>query len=628
LGDTTGGTDYAVLNVYHGGTLNFTTTHSGDTNFGIGMAAGVTGVLTAIGGTINNKTVNSPITLGYVVGSTALLNIDSDSSGNVGLVVTSYLKAVAAQTSAYVNFNGGELEFANNANAAQTNFITTAVQGGGQGGVYIYAKGAIIGTNAAGGTAFNVTIPSALRAPAGQGITSISFTPGTGYTAPPLIEFSGGSGSGASAYATINSAGSITSIVVTSPGFGYTSAPTINIVDGGTPLNGNGAAYPFTAATASATLGTSSNTGGGLTKVDTGTLILSATNTYTGPTLITAGTVQFNGASNATTAIIAENTATAANATTLAVSNASNNNNIKLAATILVGDQPATGSLPNVGSFTINNTGGGGFILNSTAVSSTAGQTLAGFGKITGSSTIGLTIPNQTVIAPGTGSGTAVQTLTATPGSSVTTSDAQTATFNTAAQGNATGTATGALALTGAGGMTTTFAPGGTYYWKLNQFTGGSGSTLNAGVVSASDVTGANWDALALDALAVTATPSDAFTIQAVSFIPSTGSPTNAVTIGGANTTNYSWTIARVGTGTGAAPNLAGILANLSLNTAGLPAPADGYGYFLGVQTDTANSSDTDLVINYAPTPEPSALALFAPFAGLLLHRRRWRAPA
>jgi hypothetical protein len=68
----------------------------------------------------------------------------------------------------------------------------------------------------------------------------------------------------------------------------------------------------------------------------------------------------------------------------------------------------------------------------------------------------------------------------------------------------------------------------------------------------------------------------------------------------------------------------AGILANLSLNTAGLPAASPGYNYYLSTQPDT-NPADTDLVINYVPAPEPSALLLLAPAAGLLARRRRKR---
>ncbi|HEV8432004.1 MAG TPA: C25 family cysteine peptidase, partial [Thermoanaerobaculia bacterium] len=66
-----------------------------------------------------------------------------------------------------------------------------------------------------------------------NGVVSIAVTGGgTGYPANPTITFSGGGGSGAAAYATVNGSGVITAITVSNPGTGYTSAPTINIGTG------------------------------------------------------------------------------------------------------------------------------------------------------------------------------------------------------------------------------------------------------------------------------------------------------------------------------------------------------------------------------------------------------------
>lgn len=52
---------------------------------------------------------------------------------------------------------------------------------------------------------------------------------GSGYTSPPLVQFVGGGGTGASATATVNTAGAVTGITVTNNGTGYTSAPTVLI---------------------------------------------------------------------------------------------------------------------------------------------------------------------------------------------------------------------------------------------------------------------------------------------------------------------------------------------------------------------------------------------------------------
>lgn len=606
----------AELNVYAGGTLNYTpytsngtTIASGDQNFTANSLAGQFAAFNIIGGTAINNGINSPLTLSTLAGATGILNLGADVAGRQGKLVASYVRAGASDALAFINFNGGELEFSNNNSAAQGSLISANVAGG----VYVFPGGATIGTNYSGAAVQNATIPVALNAPTGNGVANIGVTANSGYSSPPIVEITGGGGSDATAVAVL-SGGQIT-IVVTNPGFGYTSAPTVTLL-------GDGAT---TAATATATLAPNTNTGG-LTKVDTGTLILGASNTYGGPTIIDAGTLQFNGATNATNAITVLTTSTG-NAANLAVSNTNSNNNIALAATILVGDVPAGGG-QTVGSFTLSNTAANGFILNPTAVSSSAGQTLGGFGIVSGSSALGLTVGNQTVIAPGTGSGQAVQSLTATPGS-YTTTGTNTASFNTGNKGNATGTATGALTIGNQSGTTTTLAGGGTYFWKLNMNTGGGATTPTPGVVpiGGGNVSGANWDALILDSLNVTATPTNAFTIQAIGFTPTSGATSNPVTIGTSNDPYYSWTIARVGGTNGNPPDLSGILANLSLNTNGLPAPAPGYSYYLTTQQDPQMASDSDIVVNYSPAPEPSSALLLASAAGLLVRRRRRSAP-
>ncbi len=53
--------------------------------------------------------------------------------------------------------------------------------------------------------------------------------PGSGYTVPPTVIITGGNGVGARAYATINGAGEVTQIVVTSGGSGYTANPTVTL---------------------------------------------------------------------------------------------------------------------------------------------------------------------------------------------------------------------------------------------------------------------------------------------------------------------------------------------------------------------------------------------------------------
>ncbi len=65
-------------------------------------------------------------------------------------------------------------------------------------------------------------------------LTSVTVTGGgTGYTSPPLVNITGGGGSGATATANV-SGGAVTTIDLTNFGTGYTSAPTVNIGGPGT----------------------------------------------------------------------------------------------------------------------------------------------------------------------------------------------------------------------------------------------------------------------------------------------------------------------------------------------------------------------------------------------------------
>jgi autotransporter-associated beta strand protein len=178
---------------------------------------------------------------------------------------------------AAVNFNGGVLRVPTAGNAVSSLVRTSANNTPAL--LNVYAGGAVIETL---GTDGGVSLDLPLRAPYGFGVSGVTLTAaGAGYLAPPVVLFTGGNGTGATAVAEINlDTGALTAIRVTSPGVNYTTAPTVT-------LRGGGFA---TAAAATATLGVSVS--GGLTKLGPGTLNLTSTNTYSGPTVVSNGTLR------------------------------------------------------------------------------------------------------------------------------------------------------------------------------------------------------------------------------------------------------------------------------------------------------------------------------------------------
>ncbi len=164
-----------------------------------------------------------------------------------------------------ININGGTLQ----ANAGGTGFLGTAPSTN----VNVYAGGVVIDTQGN-----NIAINQGLLGVGGGGITSVTIArpdTTTVFATPPAVTFSGGAGSGASAYATLSPSGTINGIVVTNPG-SYTSPPNMSV-------NGSSVVFEPTL---------TSNSLGGLTKNGPGMLTLGGTSTYGGPTVINAGTLQ------------------------------------------------------------------------------------------------------------------------------------------------------------------------------------------------------------------------------------------------------------------------------------------------------------------------------------------------
>ena len=170
---------------------------------------------------------------------------------------------------AAINFDGGTLSVRETGSAIRTGTYNAPAL------LTVHSGGAVIDTP----TSISATLDLPLVA-ASNGVGFIELNAqGSGYIAPPAVLITGGGGTGAVAEAVINN-GAVTSIRMLSPGTGYTSAPTVTL-NGGGPLSA--------ASIRGITLCAPAAVDGGLIKTGAGTLTLTATNTYRGPTIITGG---------------------------------------------------------------------------------------------------------------------------------------------------------------------------------------------------------------------------------------------------------------------------------------------------------------------------------------------------
>jgi len=412
--------------VIAGGTLNRTGA-TADISLAYSGAASSFSDFTVAGGTVLNA--SRYVTFGQTgtpagAQGSAALNLNAGSLLTQGVRINN---GVGYSTDAVVNFNGGTLKAAAN----NADFIAFTGTGGSStmplynnGAFGSFNGGAVIDTNG-----FNVTIAQSIQTPTGNGVSSIALgSAGSGYIGAPYVEISGGGGSGATAYATVDldagslTYGQVTGIVVTNPGVGYSSPPTVTLRGGG----GTGATV--------GTVTTAANTSGGLTKQGNGTLTLTAANTYTGTTTVTAGTLAL-GAND----VLADASAVTVNGGTLDVQTHADtvgtvtlqNGTINGSTGVLTSTddyelQSGTVNAVLGGSVGANKTTGGTVVINSantytgtttvtagtlevnnTAGSATgsgfvtvgSGANLAGSGSIAGSTIIG----SGAVLAPGTG---------------------------------------------------------------------------------------------------------------------------------------------------------------------------------------------------------------------------------
>jgi len=260
IGSFQEGTSATSLMTLSGGKV---TVSSGNVN--VGQVE--TGILDISGGTLATS-VSTGVGIRFNNsnnGQTSIVNLRGGLI-NTGIVFN------GGGTASIFNFNGGTLQ----ANIANTNFMAVTK-------AYVYGGGAVIDTQAN-----NITIAQPLLTPAtGSGVALGAFgtlgVSGSGYVAPPIIDVSGGGGTGATAAASIDASGNLTNITITNPGVGYSSSPTFTLVGGGGTYSG----------TVTAT--TTANTSGGLTKLGSGILTLGGSNTYTGGTSVNAGTLSLTG---------------------------------------------------------------------------------------------------------------------------------------------------------------------------------------------------------------------------------------------------------------------------------------------------------------------------------------------
>jgi len=200
---------------------------------------------------------------------------------NAGTLLANRIRAANTGTPSIFNFNGGTLKVnAGTANGATfMQGLTSAV---------VYPGGAVVDTT----NNASVVVNQSLLASEGLGV---SFIPvafgGAGYIGAPVVLISGGSGSGATAVATVDqnpgsvTFGQITLFTVTSPGSGYQPGDALSVT-----LRGGGF---LTAAQPGQVFLSQNVASGGLTKRGSGRLVLGGTNTYGGATTILEGTLAF-----------------------------------------------------------------------------------------------------------------------------------------------------------------------------------------------------------------------------------------------------------------------------------------------------------------------------------------------
>ncbi|MCX6899788.1 MAG: autotransporter-associated beta strand repeat-containing protein [Verrucomicrobia bacterium] len=276
MGLGVGPNQYELINV-QGGTFNGTLSASG---IAIGYQGNSNVAVVTVGGSGVLRSISGGLELART-GSTNNVGVVNLNSGGriqtINVRATANALGTALYNQSVFNFDGGTLEATTNT-ASFMQGLSSAI---------IYDGGAVIdsGTNVIG-------IAQSLIGVSGWGVTNIMVADGgESYIGAPGVIISGGSGTGATAYAVIDvPSGLLSNIVISSTGSGYlpTDALQVSLVGGG---------YQRAGTLGTFTLG-ANGVDSGLVKTGTGTLILTGTNLYNGPTTIAQGLLQIGNGSS------------------------------------------------------------------------------------------------------------------------------------------------------------------------------------------------------------------------------------------------------------------------------------------------------------------------------------------